>query len=79
MRQKLSEWLRWKIARWFDRYDDTCWAELVMLAMEDGDIRDVFYLRGSAGKCARWGETPYCGKCAVTGYGGMLFLPGAVK
>ncbi len=23
-------WLRWRIARWFERHEDACWADLVL-------------------------------------------------
>ena len=62
--------LRWRIADFVNRYRDTCWYRLVQWANNfDGGFGwlDVWYLRGTAGYCARRGETPYCAKCAATG------------
>lgn len=73
---RLEGWLwdrlqpRWRVAHFMDRYRDTCWCRLVGWAMRlDGDEgwRDVWCLRGTAGRCARGGEMAYCGKCDITG------------
>lgn len=73
---RLHNWLwdrlqiRWRMADFMDGYRDTCWCRLVGWAGratgEEGWL-DVWDLRGTAGRCARAGETAYCGKCAVTG------------
>ena len=61
---------RWRVAEFFNRYRDTCWARLVDWARTEAmsiNGFDVLYLRNTAGWCARAGDTPYCNKCAVTG------------
>lgn len=57
--------LRWCIAEWLNLYHDVCWAKLVMWAIYPGqhDFWEILDMRGTAGFCARHGETPYCGKC----------------
>lgn len=64
----ISEWLRWKIAVFMDRYRDTCWADLVLWANDGGaGWAKIFGIRNTAGHCARLGEIPYCGKCHCSG------------
>lgn len=65
--------LRWWIANLMNRYDDTCWVDLALWAINPefhpfDEIRD---LRHTAGHCARMGCVPYCGKCPS----GMLYVP----
>ena len=59
--------LRWAIARWMNRYTDTCWAELVLWAIlpELHPFSEILEIRHTAGACQRRGELPYCGKCKV--------------
>ena len=63
------EWLRWQVALLFNRYRDTCWAELVLWAVnpEFHPWREILDLRYSAGRCFHSGDYPYCGKCWSTG------------
>ncbi len=62
----MIKWLRMKIARLYDRRDDTCWTNLAMWAMfgdrNDWDNRYQQICRESNP------DTPYgyCGKCQVT-------------
>jgi hypothetical protein len=60
---------RWRIAGFMDHYRDTCWSRLVEWAHipDEHGWLDVWYLRHTAGRCYRSGDTPYCGKCWVTG------------
>ena len=57
--------IRWLIARFLDRFDDTCWASLALWALfpENHSFEEVFEMRNTAGRCAAHGEAPYCGKC----------------
>jgi hypothetical protein len=78
MRKRFSNWLRWKLIPWMDRYDDICWSDLVCWAAfpEGHEFSKIWRMRGTAGQCRRMGQPyNYCGKCDVTGYGGMLFIP----
>lgn len=61
----MKGWLRWRIALWMNRYQDTCWAELVMwyVCPELHPFAEILEMRGTAGGCERRGELPYCGKC----------------
>ena len=60
-------WFRYKIAKLMDRLDDTCWAELVLWAVnpELHPFWEILEMRHTAGQCEKRGEPPYCGKCAV--------------
>ena len=57
--------MRWHLAKLFDKFQDTCWAELVVWALypENHPFMELFELRHSAGRCGARGEHPYCGKC----------------
>ena len=66
----LRDWLRWKLADWENRHRDVCWADLILWALDaNGDYGwlELFSYRGTAGRCYRHGEIPYCGKCWRTG------------
>lgn len=69
---EMNEWLRWQIALWMDRWPDICWGRLALWALfpELHEFWEILEMHGTAGRCARHGESPYCGKC-----GRMLFLP----
>jgi hypothetical protein len=66
--EKITVWLRWKLALFLNRYADTCWADLVIWAVypEDYPFGDVFYMRNRAGCCEQSGHYNYCGKCDQT-------------
>lgn len=65
---RLEKAFRWRIVQVLDNLESFCWAELVLWAIfpEQHDFADLLTTR-DAGQCARLGETPYCGKCALTG------------
>ena len=61
----MNKRVRWALARFMDRYADTCWADLVMWAIcpELHPFIEIFEMRRTAGQCEAAGWTPYCGKC----------------
>jgi hypothetical protein len=61
--KKIELWVRWQIAVFMDRFDDTCWADLVLWAMfpENYDFVEILDVRGTAGQCEKMGSEPYCG------------------
>ncbi len=65
---RAGEEMRWIIALLLNRFQDTCWADLVTWATypEWHSFAEIFSARDKAGFCARNGETLYCGKCKVT-------------
>ena len=66
MIEKLKTWFRWRVAWFLDRFPDICWSDLVSWAdiPELHPFNEIFEIRHTAGRCARLGEPPYCGKCA---------------
>jgi len=61
----MMKFIRWQIALLLNRLPDTCWADLVCWAVypEIHAFWEILNIRGTAGFCARHGDTPYCGKC----------------
>ena len=58
--------IRWHIAEFFNRYPDTCWAQMAIWALfPDGhDFYDVLDFRHSTGECTKESSSGfcYCGK-----------------
>lgn len=65
------EWLKIKIIQWLDKkYDDACWANLVMWAIGEQLFKDTFGAEGNwrDQTCTNInGDYAYCGKCVRTG------------
>jgi len=61
----MKEWIRWQLAFLLNNFSDTCWTELVLWVInpDEHDFSEIFRMRGTAGRCGRLGEPPYCGKC----------------
>ena len=64
--------IRFLIAHYLDRKDDTCWANLALWAGDYHSLRETFGASGNwKTQICREGckETPYayCGKCEKTG------------
>ena len=57
-RKRLRYVIRMLIADSMDRFDDTCWAKLVLWANSDQPLLEAFFLRHSADPLC-----DYCGKC----------------
>lgn len=57
--------IRWPIAKWMDRYDDTCWGELGLWALipDNHEFREILEMRHSRGQCIKEGLPGWCGKC----------------
>lgn len=66
------EWLKIKIIKWLDKkYDDACWANLVMWSIGEQSFKDTFGAEEGNWRqqsCTNInGDYAYCGKCVETG------------
>lgn len=63
--ETIQRMIRVPIAEWMNRYQDTCWQDLVLWSVHPSlhPFYEILDMRGTAGFCERNGNRPYCGKC----------------